>query len=52
MNEYPVVVYTQPTCGYCTMAKKLLNDEKIAFKEIGLDVVRTQNPSSFQVLLL
>ena len=30
-------IYTQNSCGYCQMAKNLLNEQKIDFLEISLD---------------
>ena len=30
-------IYTQNSCGYCHMAKNLLNENKIDFIEISLD---------------
>ena len=30
-------IYTQNSCGYCHMAKNLLNENKIEFIEISLD---------------
>jgi len=31
-----VEIYTTPTCGYCHMAKRLLNSKGVAFNEISL----------------
>ena len=30
-------IYTQNSCGYCHMAKNLLNEQKIDFIEVSLD---------------
>ena len=30
-------IYTQNSCGYCHMAKNLLNENKIEFIEVSLD---------------
>ena len=30
-------IYTQNSCGYCHMAKNLLNEQKIDFLEVSLD---------------
>lgn len=30
-------IYTQNSCGYCHMAKNLLNEKKIEFIEVSLD---------------
>jgi glutaredoxin len=30
-------IYTQNSCGYCHMAKNLMNENKIDFLEISLD---------------
>ena len=32
----PVKIYTTPYCGYCRMAKQLLQSRKIAFEEIDV----------------
>jgi len=32
-----VVVYSKNNCGYCTMAKSLLNSKNIAFEEINIE---------------
>lgn len=52
VKEYPVVMYTKPNCGYCKMAKTLLNEEKILFKEKDLSLAEAMNPEGYQVLLL
>ena len=31
-----VKIYTTPTCPYCTMAKKFLNDNGIKYKEFNI----------------
>ena len=31
-----VKIYTTPTCPYCTMAKKFLNDNDIKYKEFNI----------------
>jgi glutaredoxin 3 len=31
-----VEIYTQPFCGYCTRAKKLLDDKGVAYEEIDV----------------
>lgn len=33
-----VVVYSKDNCPFCTLAKKLLTDRKIAFEEIRVDL--------------
>ncbi len=33
-----VEIYTQPFCGYCTRAKKLLDDKGVAYEEIDVMV--------------
>lgn len=40
-----VEIYTTPTCGYCRMAKSLLNSKNVAFVEI--DVSRDRNLRAF-----
>uniref|UniRef100_A0A7E4VZ81 Glutaredoxin domain-containing protein n=1 Tax=Panagrellus redivivus TaxID=6233 RepID=A0A7E4VZ81_PANRE len=47
-TNYPVVVYSKPNCGYCKMAKNLLNEEKVLFKEHDLDLVSATNPDGYQ----
>uniref|UniRef100_A0AC34RIW3 Glutaredoxin domain-containing protein n=1 Tax=Panagrolaimus sp. JU765 TaxID=591449 RepID=A0AC34RIW3_9BILA len=47
-SEYPVVMYTKPNCGYCKMAKQLLDQEKILFKENDLDLIAATNPEAYQ----
>ena len=32
----PVKIYTTPYCGYCRMAKQLLQSRKVAFEEIDV----------------
>lgn len=41
-----VIIYTLSTCMYCVMAKELLNEKKIFFKEINLE----KNSDLFQEL--
>ncbi|KAE9554678.1 hypothetical protein FO519_002088 [Halicephalobus sp. NKZ332] len=48
IDDYPVVMYTKPHCGYCKMAKNLLNEEKILFKERDLDLAEATNPEGYQ----
>jgi glutaredoxin 3 len=31
-----IEIYTQPFCGYCTRAKKLLDDKGVAYEEIDV----------------
>jgi glutaredoxin 3 len=31
-----VEIYTQPFCGYCTRAKKLLDDKGVAYEEFDV----------------
>jgi glutaredoxin 3 len=33
-----VVIYTKESCPYCTMAKELLKERKMAFEEIRIDL--------------
>jgi hypothetical protein len=37
VNEYPVVMYSKPHCGYCKLAKHLFREEGIDFKERDLN---------------
>lgn len=32
----PVELYTTPTCGFCVMAKRLLNSKGVTFSEINV----------------
>jgi glutaredoxin 3 len=32
----PVEIYTTPTCGYCALAKRLLQKKGVAFAEIDV----------------
>ena len=32
----PVEIYTTPTCGFCHMAKRLLNNKGVTFTEIDV----------------
>lgn len=34
--HHNVIVYSTPTCPYCTMAKNFLKDNSIKFKEIDV----------------
>lgn len=33
-----ILIYTTNTCPYCTMAKKLLQDKKLSYTEIRVDL--------------
>lgn len=35
-NKHNIVVYSTPSCPYCTMAKEYLKERKLAFKEIDV----------------
>lgn len=37
-NENKIVVFSKTTCSYCTRAKQLLNDLKLVYKAIELDL--------------
>lgn len=32
----PVEIYTTPFCGFCQMAKRLLNDKNVTYSEIDV----------------
>ncbi|SMX46975.1 glutaredoxin 3 [Actibacterium lipolyticum] len=32
----PVEIYTTPTCGFCQMAKRLLDNKEVAYTEIDV----------------
>ena len=34
--ESPIIIYSSINCGYCEMAKKLLDEKKINYQEINL----------------
>lgn len=34
MND--VTIYTSPTCGYCHMLRKFLQDKEVEFKEVDI----------------
>jgi len=34
----PVEIYTTPYCGYCAMAKRLLDDKGVRYDEIPVDM--------------
>lgn len=36
MAEKQVIVYSTPTCPYCTMAKAFLEEQGVAFKEVDV----------------
>ena len=36
MADERVIVYSQPFCGYCSAAKRLLNEKGAAFTEIDV----------------
>lgn len=42
-------MYTKPHCGYCKMAKTLLDQENILFKEHDLELLAATNPEGHQV---
>ena len=41
-------IYTTPTCGYCRMAKQLLNRKEIAFREIDVSADATMRQQMIQ----
>lgn len=52
-SDYPVVMYSKTQCGYCQKAKLLFNEEGIDFKEMNLDLKKTQMEAqgqNFQVV--
>lgn len=38
MSEHKIVIYSTPTCHFCTLAKGFLEGEKIAFEEKDVSV--------------
>ncbi len=34
--DEPIVIYTRPFCGYCTLAVRLLKQRRFSFREIGV----------------
>ncbi|KAI1713467.1 glutaredoxin domain-containing protein [Ditylenchus destructor] len=45
VKEHPIVMYTKSGCGYCTMAKDLLNKESLPFHEKNLVKIKANSPS-------
>ncbi|KAL3094512.1 hypothetical protein niasHT_026278 [Heterodera trifolii] len=48
ISECPVVVYTKSGCGYCKLAKELLEQERIRFCEHDLETKEQQEPDKAQ----
>jgi len=46
--SHQVLVYSKPSCGYCTRAKSLLAEEDIKYYHIDLNVVEKEEPKKFQ----
>ena len=38
MSMKKILIYTTNTCPYCIMAKKLLQDKQLSYKEIRVDL--------------
>jgi len=38
MGQQQVTLYTTPTCPYCRMAKRFLQENRIPFREVDLTV--------------
>ncbi len=36
MSQPAITIYTQPWCGYCRRAKKLLQDKNLVFAEVDI----------------
>uniref|UniRef100_A0A914V3Q9 Glutaredoxin domain-containing protein n=1 Tax=Plectus sambesii TaxID=2011161 RepID=A0A914V3Q9_9BILA len=48
VTSHQVVVYSKPSCGFCTRAKSLLAEEHIDYYQVDLNAVEKQDPSGFQ----
>ncbi|CAD5213599.1 unnamed protein product [Bursaphelenchus okinawaensis] len=44
VNDYPVVMYTRPSCGYCKLAKEILLEENVLYREKDLNLHKTMHP--------
>lgn len=44
----PVKIYTKPTCGFCHMAKRLLNQKGISFQEVNISAQPEKRPEMIQ----
>jgi len=42
MTDKKVIVYSTPTCPFCTMAKKFLEDNNIEFEDFDVSADRTK----------
>ncbi|PAV60307.1 hypothetical protein WR25_19184 [Diploscapter pachys] len=47
-RQAAVVMFTKDGCGYCTMAKDILNDEGIPYVEKNLSVKAKEDPDNFE----
>ena len=43
-----VEIYTKPTCGFCHMAKRLLNAKGVNFQEINISAQPEKRPEMIQ----
>lgn len=59
-NQPKVIMFTTPTCSYCTTAKRYLREHKIRFKEVdvskdqkaALDMQRRAGTTGVPVILI
>ena len=50
-NKLTIKIYTTKTCGYCFLAKNLLERNNYTYKEIdvsGMEDIRQKNDKTFQ----
>lgn len=38
MSQSEIVIYTRVWCGFCTRAKTLLDDKKVRYREVSVDI--------------
>lgn len=43
-----VEIYTKPTCGFCMMAKRLLQSKGISFAEVNISAQPDRRPEMIQ----
>ncbi|CAD5219057.1 unnamed protein product [Bursaphelenchus xylophilus] len=48
VNDYPIVMYTRPTCGYCKLAKDILLEEQALYREKDLELMKAMYPETAQ----
>ncbi len=43
-----IEIYTKPTCGFCHMAKRLLNSKGLSFSEVNISAQPDRRPEMIQ----